>query len=76
MFAGVEARIVDSCTDFNDFVSRLCRNGRGMIFDDSYTVFNDFALAKEGAQDGFGGVGRTSRAAIDAKTAIIESVTC
>ena len=43
-----------------------------MIFDDSYTVFNDFALAKEGAQDGFGGVGRTSRA----KTAIIESVTC
>ena len=26
-----------------------------MIFDDSYTVFNDFALAKEGAQDGAGG---------------------
>ena len=40
-----------------------------MIFDGSYTVFNDFALAKEGAQDGFGGVGRTSRAAKDAKAA-------
>ena len=47
-----------------------------MIFDDSYTVFNDFALAKEGAQDGFGGVGRTSRAAKDAKTAKIESAKC
>ena len=47
-----------------------------MIFDDSYTVLNDFALAKEGAQDGFGGVGRVSRAANDAKTANIERVTC
>ena len=47
-----------------------------MNFDDSYTDFNDFALAKEGTQDGFGGVGRTSRAAKDAKTAKIESVTC
>ena len=44
--------------------------------DDSYIVFNDFVFAKEGAQDGVGGVGRTSRAAKDAKTAIIESVTC
>ena len=59
VFEGVELKIVDSGTDFNDFVSRLCRNGRGMIFDHSYTVFNDFALAKEGAQDRFGGVGRT-----------------
>ena len=47
-----------------------------MIFDDSYTVLNDFALAKEGAQDGFGGVGRASRAAKDAKTARLESVKC
>ena len=47
-----------------------------MIFDDSYTVFNDFALAKEGVQDGFGGIGRTSRAAKDAETANTESVTC
>ena len=70
------AKIVDSCTDFNDFVPRLCRNGRGMIFDDSYIVFNDFALAQEGAQDGFGGFGRASRAAKDAKTARLESVKC
>ena len=48
----------------------------GNVFDDSCCVFNDFALAKEGAQDGFGGVGRASRAAKDAKTANIESVTC
>ena len=54
----------------------MAASGQGEDFDDSYTVFNDFALAKEGAQDGFGGVGRTSRAAKDAKTAIIESVTC
>ena len=54
----------------------MAASGQGEDFDDSYTVFNDFALAKEGAQDGFGGVGRTSRAAIDAKTASIESVTC
>ena len=47
-----------------------------MIFDDSYIVFNDFALAKEGAQDGFGGFGRASRAAKDAKTARLESVKC
>ena len=47
-----------------------------MIFDDIYSVFNDFALAKEGAQDGFGGFGRASRAAKDAKTAKIESVKC
>ena len=47
-----------------------------MIFDDSYTVLNDFALAKEGAQDGFGGVGRASRAAKAAKTARLASVKC
>ena len=73
---GIEAKIVDSYADFNDCVSRLCRNGRGMIFDDSYSVFNDFALAKEGAQDCFGGFGRASRAAKDAKTARLESVKC
>ena len=47
-----------------------------MIFDDSYTVLNDFALAKEGAQDGFGGFGRASRAATDAKTARLERAKC
>ena len=47
-----------------------------MIFDDSYSVFNDFVFAKEGAQDGFGGFGRASRAAKDAKTARLESVKC
>ena len=47
-----------------------------MIFDDSYTVFNDFALAKEGVQDGFGGVGMASRAAKDANTTKFESVKC
>ena len=45
-----------------------------MIFDDSYTVFNDFALAKEGAQDGFGSFGRVSRAAKYAKTPRLASV--
>ena len=48
----------------------------GNVFDDSYTVFSDFALAKEGVQDGFGGVGRTSKAAKDAQMANIESVRC
>ena len=47
----------------------------GNDFDDSYTVVNVFALAKEGVQDGFGGVGRTPRAAKEAKTANIERVT-
>ena len=47
-----------------------------MIFDDSYAVFNDFALAKEGAQDGFGGFGGASRAAKDAKTARLDSAKC
>ena len=47
-----------------------------MIFDATYNVFNDFALAKEGAPDGFGGFGRASRAAKDAKTARLESVKC
>ena len=47
-----------------------------MIFDDSYSVLNDFALEKEGAQDGFGGFGRAPRAATDAKTTRIESVKC
>ena len=41
----------------------MAASGQGEDFDDSYTVFNDFALAKEGAQDGVGGVGRASRAA-------------
>ena len=54
----------------------MAASGQGEDFDDSYTVFNDFALAKEGAQDGFGGVGRASRAAKDAKTARLESVKC
>ena len=47
-----------------------------MLFDDSCTVFNEFALAKEGVQDGVGGFGRASRAAKDAKTARLESVKC
>ena len=33
----------------------MAASGQGEDFDDSYTVFNDFALAKEGAQDGAGG---------------------
>ena len=71
----MEPKIVDSCTDFNDFLSWGASRRAETFFDDSYTVFNDFALAKEGAQDGFGGVGRASRAAKDAKTATIERVT-
>ena len=33
----------------------MAASGQGEDFDDSWTVFNDFALAKEGAQDGAGG---------------------
>ena len=47
-----------------------------MIFDDSYSVFNDFALAKEGAQDGFDGFVGAARAGKDAKTARLDSAKC
>ena len=33
----------------------MAASGQGEDFDDGYTAFNDFALAKEGAQDGAGG---------------------
>ena len=45
----VEANIVDSCTEFNEFAPPWLGRGRGMDIDDRYNVFNDFAFAKEGA---------------------------
>ena len=49
VFKGVEAKIVDSCTDFNDFLSWGASRRAETFFDDSYTVFNDFSLARQGA---------------------------
>ena len=47
---------------------------RAFLTIDSYSFLNDFALAKEGAQDGVGGFGRVSRVATDANTARLERV--
>ena len=49
VFEGVEAKIGDSCTDFNDFLSRGASRRAETFFDDSYTVFTDFSLARQGA---------------------------
>ena len=65
------AKILEFCVSI---VSK--RPGHVFFLTTVAQLFNKFALPKKGAQDGFGGVGRTSRAAKDAKTAKIESATC
>ena len=56
------AKIVDSCTDFNDFLSWGASRRAETFFDDSYTVFNDFSLARQGAEAGLEGLRKASRA--------------
>ena len=58
----MEAKIVDSCTDFNDFLSWGASRRAETFFDDSYTVFNDFSLARQGAKVGLGRLRKASKA--------------
>ena len=40
----------------------MAASGQGEDFDDSYTVFNDFSLARQGAKVGLGRLRKASKA--------------